>query len=70
MIETKEQAEQFEAKKDEKFFIVSQTTFNYKKFQDVVEIFKERGYNGSVVNTVCNATEVRQVRGQRTCGTG
>ena len=60
VIETKEQAEQFEAKKDEKFFIVSQTTFNYKKFQDVVEIFKERGYNGSVVNTVCNATEVRQ----------
>ena len=40
--------------------VVSQTTFNYNKFQDVVEILMKKGYNGSVVNTICNATEVRQ----------
>ena len=55
-----EEAEKFVSQEGEELCIVSQTTFNYKKFQDVVEIFKERGYNGSVVNTVCNATEVRQ----------
>ena len=55
-----EEAEKFAPLAGEDLCIVSQTTFNYKKFQDVVEIFRERGYNGSVVNTVCNATEVRQ----------
>ena len=60
VIESQEEALKFQAKTGEKLCIVSQTTFNYKKFQDVVEIFAERGYNGSVVNTVCNATEVRQ----------
>ena len=55
-----EEAGKFVPQTGEELCIVSQTTFNYKKFQDVVEIFMERGYNGSVVNTVCNATEVRQ----------
>ncbi len=40
--------------------IVSQTTFNYNKFKELVEIFQKRGYNVNVVNTICNATEVRQ----------
>ena len=40
--------------------IVAQTTFNYNKFQDIVEILGKRGYNGTVVNTICNATEERQ----------
>lgn len=55
-----EEARNLVCRTGEELCIVSQTTFNYKKFQDVVEIFAERGYNGSVVNTVCNATEVRQ----------
>jgi 4-hydroxy-3-methylbut-2-enyl diphosphate reductase len=41
--------------------IVSQTTFNYNKFQDLVEIIKKKGYNITVLNTICNATEERQV---------
>lgn len=45
--------------------IVSQTTFNYNKFKDLVEIFKKRGYNGNVVNTICNATEERQIEAGR-----
>ena len=40
--------------------IVSQTTFNYNKFKELVEIFAEKGYDISVVNTICNATEERQ----------
>ena len=40
--------------------IVSQTTFNYNKFQELVEIFQKKGYNVNVVNTICNATEERQ----------
>ena len=40
--------------------VVSQTTFNYNKFQDLVEILKKKSYNVSVVNTICNATEERQ----------
>ncbi|MDR2888794.1 MAG: 4-hydroxy-3-methylbut-2-enyl diphosphate reductase [Lachnospiraceae bacterium] len=45
--------------------IVSQTTFNYNKFKDLVEIFKKKGYNGNVVNTICNATEERQIEAGR-----
>ena len=60
VIETPEQAQNFEAKKDEKLCIVSQTTFNYKKFQDLVEIFRKKGYDIIVANTICNATEERQ----------
>lgn len=60
IVESVEEARNLDLRPEEELCIVSQTTFNYKKFQDVVEIFKERGYNGSVVNTVCNATEVRQ----------
>lgn len=41
--------------------IVSQTTFNYNKFQDIVEIFRKKVYHKSnVLNTICNATEERQ----------
>lgn len=40
--------------------LVSQTTFNYKKFDKIVEIFEKRGYNITVYNTICNATEERQ----------
>ena len=40
--------------------LVSQTTFNYNKFQELVEIIKEKGYDIIVLNTICNATEERQ----------
>ncbi len=43
-----------------KMCVVSQTTFNYNKFHKMVEILEKRGYNVSVVNTICNATEERQ----------
>ncbi|MCR5324683.1 MAG: bifunctional 4-hydroxy-3-methylbut-2-enyl diphosphate reductase/30S ribosomal protein S1 [Lachnospiraceae bacterium] len=40
--------------------IVEQTTFNYKKFEKIIEILSKMRYSMNVVNTICNATEVRQ----------
>lgn len=61
VIETEEEANQFSlANPNEKICIVAQTTFNYKKFQDLVEIFSKKGYDIIAVNTICNATSTRQ----------
>ena len=46
--------------KDQKLCIVSQTTFNYNKFKELVEIISKKGYDIIVLNTICNATEERQ----------
>lgn len=40
--------------------LVSQTTFNYKKFKDIVDILSKKSYDIDVMNTICNATEERQ----------
>ena len=60
IIETTDEAEAFKVDENEKICIVSQTTFNYNKFKDIVEIFEKRGYDINVVNTICNATQERQ----------
>ena len=60
VVETQEQAQNFAADVSEKLCIVAQTTFNYKKFQDLVEIFQKKGYDIIVANTICNATKERQ----------
>ncbi|MBD5466983.1 MAG: 4-hydroxy-3-methylbut-2-enyl diphosphate reductase [Lachnospiraceae bacterium] len=51
-----------------KLCIVSQTTYNYTKFQEFVEIFSKIGYDGTVVNTICNATEERQTEAAEIAG--
>ncbi len=60
VIENREQAEAIAVDADTKLSIVSQTTFNYNKFQYLVEIISEKGYDINVFNTICNATEERQ----------
>ena len=45
---------------DKKIGIVSQTTFNYDKFQELVEKIKQKGYDICAKNTICSATEERQ----------
>ena len=40
--------------------IVAQTTFQHKKFSQIVEIINKKGYNANVVNTICSATKDRQ----------
>ena len=60
VLETEEEAKEINLPEGMEICIVSQTTFNYNKFQHIVAIFQEKGYNDSVVNTICNATEERQ----------
>ena len=61
IIQTEEEARAFElASESEKVCVVAQTTFNYNKFKDLVEIISEKGYDISVLNTICNATRERQ----------
>ena len=60
VIESEEEAINFNGNSDEKYCIVAQTTFNYKKFQDLVEIISKKGYDILALNTICNATEERQ----------
>lgn len=64
VLEGTEEAQNFTSDPEEKICIVSQTTFNYNKFKDLVEIFVKKGYDISVVNTICNATEERQTEAQ------
>ncbi len=71
VIESQEEAKTFAddpknlENKGEEWCIVSQTTFNYNKFKELVEIFLKKGYNGIVVNTICNATEERQTEARQ-----
>ena len=65
VIESVQEAEKYDFPMDKSICIVSQTTFNYKKFQELVEIFQKKGYDISVVNTICNATEERQREARR-----
>ena len=65
MIESAEEAEKFTAPLTEKLCIVSQTTFNYNKFEDLVEIISKKGYDILVLNTICSATEERQTEAGR-----
>ena len=60
VIQTMEDVNNFEPDRSRKVCIVSQTTFNYKKFEELVEIISKKRYDISVLNTICNATTERQ----------
>ncbi len=61
IIQTEEEARAFElVPESEKVCVVAQTTFNYNKFKDLVEIISEKRYDIIVLNTICNATKERQ----------
>lgn len=65
VVDTVEKAEKLKLDKSKNVRVVSQTTFNYKKFQDLVEIIKKKEYNICISNTICNATEERQNEARR-----
>jgi len=65
VVETPDQVDNLPLSEGEKLCIVSQTTFNYKKFQDLVEKFSKTRYDILVLNTICNATQERQVEARR-----
>ncbi|RHT02912.1 4-hydroxy-3-methylbut-2-enyl diphosphate reductase [Ruminococcus sp. AM42-11] len=66
VIRTEQDALDFVFPADKNICIVSQTTFNYNKFKDLVEILSKKRYDNTVLNilnilnTICNATEERQ----------
>ena len=60
IVQNVEEAKRFEADSNAKICVVSQTTFNYKKFEEIVEILLKKRYDISVLNTICNATNERQ----------
>ncbi|MCR5674029.1 MAG: 4-hydroxy-3-methylbut-2-enyl diphosphate reductase [Lachnospiraceae bacterium] len=65
VIENEEEALNFEADPEREITVVSQTTFRLGKFKELVEILRKRGYNVTVVNTICNATGQRQEEAQK-----
>lgn len=62
---SQEDIEKLPLKEGEKVCLVAQTTFNYNKFQELVEIIKKKGYDISVLDTICNATEERQTEARK-----
>ena len=66
VIKNVQEAEDFVPPEGKKLCVVSQTTFNYNKFQELVEILRKKRYDNNVLNilnilnTICNATEERQ----------
>ncbi len=65
VIETAEEFEKLQISDGEKLCIVAQTTFNYNKFQDLVEKISKTRYDILVLNTICNATQERQVEARQ-----
>ena len=61
VLEDVEDAEKFQENIEKKCCLVAQTTYNYKKFKDIVDILFKKSYDIDVVNTICNATEERQI---------
>ena len=65
VVENADQIENLPVSTKDKLCVVAQTTFNYNKFQDLVEKFEKKGYDILVLNTICNATQERQVEAKR-----
>ena len=74
VIRTEQDALEFVFPADKNICIVSQTTFNYNKFKDLVEILSKKRYDNTVLNilnilnTICNATEERQKEAKSIAG--
>lgn len=70
VINNESDAKKLDLKSRKKVCIVAQTTFNYNKFQELVEIIQKKGYYSEstvdkdseiiVHNTICSATKERQ----------
>lgn len=65
VISTVEEAESYDPGDARPVCIVSQTTFNYNKFQELIEIFSKKGYDINIMNTICDATRKRQAEAKQ-----
>ena len=52
VVKSEKQLDGLPVEKSEKLCIVSQTTFNYNKFKDIVEKFSKKGYDIITLNTI------------------
>ncbi|MCD7736612.1 MAG: 4-hydroxy-3-methylbut-2-enyl diphosphate reductase [Lachnospiraceae bacterium] len=69
VISSEEEAAQFRPTPGMPLCIVSQTTFNYKKFDKLVEIILKMRYDDiDVMCTICSATEERQSEAREIAG--
>lgn len=64
-VENIEQLINLDLKKDEEIIIVAQTTFNHKKFQEIIDKISLLGYDVRCFNTICNATQERQAEAKK-----
>ena len=62
------EAENYSQEPARKLCVVAQTTFNYKKFKDIVDILSKKSYDIDVMNTICNANEERQTEAAAIAG--
>lgn len=60
VIDNENEAQKLPDQIGQKVCVVSQTTYNNKKFKDLVEIICKKGYDIVVLDTICNATNERQ----------
>ena len=65
VVQSEEEAEKYENLEKKRICIVSQTTFNYNKFNKLVEIISKKRYDIIVLNTICSATEERQTEARK-----
>lgn len=65
VVSNQKELEQLPISSDTFVTFVAQTTFNFKKFEELVEILYKKFYDSTVINTVCNATEERQSEARR-----
>ena len=74
VMDSREEAENFVPPDGKEICIVAQTTFNYNKFKELVEILNKKRYDNNVLNisnilnTICNATEERQKEAKNIAG--
>ncbi len=69
VIGTEEEAAAYRHDPERPLCIVSQTTFNYKKFDKLVEIISKMRYDRmDILNTICSATEERQSEAREIAG--
>ncbi len=60
VIDSTEELKQLDFSEEERVTFVAQTTYNYQKFKEYVEILDKMKYSVRVCSTVCSATEERQ----------
>lgn len=61
VIRTEEEARNLLLNEGQKGLIVAQTTFNLNNFNNLVEIILKKSYDINVLDTICQATEERQL---------